>query len=100
MQAAIALARLDLDAAYEQARRAIAFAEVISNPTLRWKTHALLGDVLLRMGRAEAAHNELAAAVNLVEEVALGIADHELRRSLEQCAAVTELRERLAAGPG
>jgi predicted negative regulator of RcsB-dependent stress response len=96
LQAAIALARLDLDEAREQARRAIVIADRIRNPTLRWKTRTLLGDALLRSGRTDEARAAFEAAAEIVADVAAGIADAQLRRSLERSAAVVELRERLA----
>jgi len=84
INAEIALSRLDLNAAEAHARRALALAERIRNPTQWWKTLALLGDILERMGRPDDALDARARADRVIRGIASGLADPQLRHSFEQ----------------
>jgi tetratricopeptide (TPR) repeat protein len=84
ISAEIAFLRLDLDEADVQAHRALALTERIRNPTQSWKTHALLGDILERMGRPDAAHDARTRASRIIRGIASTLADPTLRRSFEQ----------------
>jgi tetratricopeptide (TPR) repeat protein len=94
--AEIALSRVDLNEAEAQARRALALAERIRNPTQWWKTWALLGDILERMGRTDEACDARERASRVIRGVVSGLADPQLRRSFEQSQPVGRF---LNAGP-
>ncbi len=81
----LAAAETDLVAALELALE-------VGNPGQLWKTHEAMGDLRRAQGRADDASAAYAAALDVLETVAAGLTDNDLRARFLASAAVERLR--------
>jgi class 3 adenylate cyclase/tetratricopeptide (TPR) repeat protein len=87
------LARGDLSTAEQELLTALDLAREVGNPPQLWKTYAALGELRAAQGRAEDARAAYAEALAVIEGVAAGLSDAELRETFLASAHVQGLRQ-------
>jgi tetratricopeptide (TPR) repeat protein len=88
-QALMALGRLD-DAERELST-ALEAALELANPAQLWKTYAAIGDLRRAQGRAVDARESYGEALSVIESVAAGLPDEQLRQTLRHSPRVEAL---------
>jgi tetratricopeptide (TPR) repeat protein len=79
------------DEAAAELKKAISQAGVLGNPTQLWKSHEVLGDVLLSEGKNEEARGEFQAAAQVVKGIAEGLTDVALKDGYLKSEPIQEL---------
>lgn len=79
LMARVELERGDSEAAHANAEAGLRVLTEESSPFVRWKLLAALGIALLRAAKAKAAHGALGPARALIDQLARGIDDSDLR---------------------
>jgi tetratricopeptide (TPR) repeat protein len=87
----ILLARGRLKKAETELIRAHTQAKLLGNPTVLWKTHQALANLLLNKGKSDEAKVEFQAALKVVQGIAEGLTDRELKESYLQSNPIQEL---------
>jgi tetratricopeptide (TPR) repeat protein len=87
------LARGELDAAERELLTALEIAQRIGNPPQLWKTYAALGELRAAQGRADDARAAYAEALAVIDGVAAGLSDTELRETFLESAHVQGIRQ-------
>ncbi len=72
--------------------RALELAQEVGNPPQLWKTHLALGDLRTAQGRSDEARASYRAALVVIEGVAAGLDDAELRDTFLNSAHVQRVR--------
>jgi class 3 adenylate cyclase/tetratricopeptide (TPR) repeat protein len=75
---------------------ALSVATDLANPPQLWRAHAAIGDLRRAQGRAQDARRAYGEALSVIESVAAGLTDQELREMFLGSKAVATMR--LAAG--
>jgi len=71
--------------------RALSQAKQLGNPTLLWKTHQALGNLLLKRGKNDEARAEFKAALEVVQGIAEGLTEALLKDGYLQSQPIQEL---------
>ena len=66
----------------------VALLKEVGNPRQLWQAHASLASAYEQMGRASEAGGQWVAAAELIQKVAKGLPDHELREGFLQAAPI------------
>ncbi|MCK5372479.1 MAG: tetratricopeptide repeat protein, partial [Cyclobacteriaceae bacterium] len=80
-----------LDEAETELNRALTLAKQLGNPTVLWKTHQAMGTLLLEQGKNKEARAEFQAALKIVEGIAEGLTDAELKEGYLKSKPIQEL---------
>jgi class 3 adenylate cyclase/tetratricopeptide (TPR) repeat protein len=72
---------------------ALELAREVGSPPQIWKTHAAIGDGLLAEGRTQRARQAYREALNVIDGVAVGLTDEELRATFLASDEVGRIRE-------
>jgi class 3 adenylate cyclase/tetratricopeptide (TPR) repeat protein len=91
------LARGDLDAAEHELLTALDLAHEVANPPQLWKTYAALGELRAAQGRGDDARDAYAEALAVIDGVAAGLSDAELRTTFLESALVQGIRQAAAS---
>ena len=92
------LAQGKIAEADEALNKALTVAKEIGNPPQLWKTYAALGELHERKGEAEQAYAAYANALHVIDDVAGGLQNEELKRTFLAARQVQAIRERAQAG--
>jgi tetratricopeptide (TPR) repeat protein len=87
------LARDDLASAERELLIALEIAQRIGNPPQLWKAYAALGELRAAQGRADDARAAYAEALAVIDGVAAGLTDAELRETFLGSAHVQGIRQ-------
>jgi tetratricopeptide (TPR) repeat protein len=79
------------DEAAAELKKAISQAGGLGNPTHLWKSHEVLGDVLLSEGKNEEARAEFQAAMKVVQGIAEGLTDTVLKEDYLKSKPIQKL---------
>jgi tetratricopeptide (TPR) repeat protein len=80
-----------MEDAESELNRALTLAKQLGNPTLLWKTHQALGNLLLKKGKSEEAKVELQTALKVVQSIAESLTDVALKEGYLQSNPIQEL---------
>ena len=86
------LARGGLAEAERELMHALELAREVGNPPQLWKTHVALGDLRTAQGQPDEARASYGAALAVIEGVAAGLEDAELRDTFLNSAHVQQVR--------
>ena len=96
LQGRVLLAQGHVDDAERELLAALSVATDLANPPQLWRTHGAIGDLRRAQGRAQDARRAYGEALSVIESVAAGLTDKELRETFLGSEAVATMR--LAAG--
>jgi tetratricopeptide (TPR) repeat protein len=78
--------------------RALTQAKQLGNPTLLWKTHQAVGNLLLKRGKNEDAKAQFQTALKVVQNIAEGLTDVALKKGYLQSDPIQELFSKAQGG--
>ncbi|MCP4290388.1 MAG: tetratricopeptide repeat protein, partial [bacterium] len=78
--------------------RALTQANQLGNPTLLWKTHQAVGNLLLKRGKNKDAKAQFQAALKVVQDIAEGLTDVALEEGYLQSDPIQELFSQAQGG--
>jgi len=91
LRSQILSAKGQLEEAETQLKRALALAKQLGNPTVLWKTHQALGNLLLEQGKRKEARAEFQSALKVVHGIAEGLTDMALKEGYLESEPIQEL---------
>ena len=91
LRSSILSARGQLEEAETELKRALALAKQLGNPTVLWKTHQALGNLLLTRRKNKEARAEFRTALKVVQGIAEGLTDTALKESFLESKPTQEL---------
>jgi len=71
--------------------RALSQAKQLGNPTLLWKTHQSFGNLYLKLDNVKEAKSELQNALRIVNDIADGLIESDLKMNYLQSDTIQEL---------
>jgi hypothetical protein len=78
--------------------RALTQANQLGNPTLLWKTHQAVGNLLLKRGKNKDAKAQFQTALKVVQDIAEGLTDLALEEGYLQSDPIQELISQAQGG--
>jgi tetratricopeptide (TPR) repeat protein len=78
--------------------RALTQAKQLGNPTLLWKTHQAVGNLLLKRGKTKDAKAQFQTALQVVQDIAEGLTDGALKEGYLQSVPIQELFSQAQGG--
>lgn len=93
------MAQSQLEEAGQELSIALEVAQRIGNPTQLWKTHAAFGDLRMAQERPGEAQKSYGEAIEVIQQIAAGLDDQELRETFLNSAAVRSIMAKSEANP-
>ena len=90
-------ARGKFEQAQVEIERALALALQLGNPTQLWRTQQALGNLLLESGKSRQAGSQFRSACKIIQGVADGLTDPELKEGFLHSAPILDIFVRAQA---